>query len=153
MKPRAKRSGMLSEPLEDELIVYDQDRDRAHCLNRTAALVWGHADGEHTIAELATILRTELDGIADEDLVWHAIDCLKMADLLEEPPPRSRDAMRTSRRQFISKVGVIGVASLLLPVITSVAAPPAAQAGGGCGTSSGSSGGFSTLLAERLTGK
>jgi hypothetical protein len=146
MKPRAKREGFLSEQLEDELIVYDQGRDRGHCLNRTAALVWRHADGQRTVADLATILRAELDPVADENLVWHALDRLNAAQLLEEPPPRSTDEMRASRRQFISKVGLIGVASLLLPVVTSVAAPTPAQA-----QSCGSSGSVSMLLAESLT--
>jgi hypothetical protein len=146
MKPRAKRTGLLAEQLEDELIVYDQVRERGHCLNRTAALVWRHADGERTVAELATILRTELDPVADENLVWHALDRLNAAHLLEELAPRSADEMRASRRHFISKVGLVGVASLLLPLVTSVAAPAPAQAG-----SSGSSGGFGMLLAEWLT--
>ena len=145
MKPRAKRNGLLSEQLEDELIVYDQDRDRGHCLNRTAALVWRHADGEHTIADLATILRGELDPVADENLVWHALDRLNAAHLLEELEPRSTDEMRASRRRFISKVGLLGVASLLLPMVTSVAAPAPAET-----QSCGSSGSFSMLLAEWL---
>ena len=148
MKPRAKRDGLLSEQLEDELIVYDRERDRAHCLNRTAALVWRHADGERTIADLAAILRAQLDPVADENLVWHALDHLNGANLLEEPPLRSTDEMRASRRQFISKVGLVGVASLLLPAVTSVAAPKPAQA-----QSSASSGSFSLLLAEWLTRK
>lgn len=146
MKPRAKRDGFLSAQLEDELIVYDPGREHGHCLNRTAALVWRHADGERTVADLAAILRAELDPVADENLVWHTLDRLNAAHLLEEPQPRSTDQMRSSRRQFISKIGLVGVASLLLPVVTSVAAPVPAQA-----QSCGSSGGFSMLLAEWLT--
>jgi hypothetical protein len=149
MKPRAKLDGLLTEALEDELIVYDQDRHRGHCLNRTAALVWRHADGQRTIADLVSILQAELDPVADENLVWHALDRLNTAHLLEEPPLRSTDEMRAARRQFISKIGVVGVATLLLPLVTSVVPPPPARAGI-VGTSSGSSGGFSTLPAEWL---
>lgn len=147
MKPRAK-SGFLSEPLDDELILYDQSRDRGHCLNRTAALVWRLSDGEHSIADMAAILRTELDPAADENLVWHTLDHLNAVHLLEGPSPRSIDEMRASRREFIAKIGLVGVASLLLPVVTSVAAPTAA------GTMScGSSGGFGMPQAEWLTRK
>src|SRR4030095_5429254 len=89
MKPRAKRDGLLSEDVGDELIVYDENRHRGHCLNRTAALVWRHADGERTIADLAAILQAELDPVADENLVWHAVDRLNAAHLLDEPPTRS----------------------------------------------------------------
>lgn len=147
MKPRAKRDGLLSEQLEDELIVYDQESNRGHCLNRTAALVWRHADGDRTIADLVAILRAGLDPVADEDLVWHAVDRLNAAQLLEEPQVRSTDEMRASRRRFISKVGLLGVATLLLPVVTSVVSPSPAQAGV---CSCGSGGAFSTLLAEWL---
>jgi hypothetical protein len=142
MKPRAK-SGLLSQPLDDELILYDQGPDRCHSLNRTAALVWRLADGEHSIADMAAILRQELDPAADENLVWHTLDHLNGANLLDAPSPRSSDEMRGSRRQFIAKVGLVGVASLLLPVVTSVAAPA-----GTLTMSCGSSGGFGMLQAE-----
>jgi hypothetical protein len=150
MKPVAKRDGLLSEDLEEELIVYDQDLHRGHCLNRTAALVWRHADGQRTIADLVAILQAELDPVADENLVWHALDTLNAAHLLEDPQPRSKDEMRASRRRFISKVGVVGVATLLLPLVTSVVPPRPVQAGNGSGSSSGSSGIFSPLPAEWL---
>jgi len=152
MNPRAKQ--LLSEELDDELIVYDQNTHRGHCLNRTAALVWRHADGERTIADLAALLRDELDPVADENLVWHAIDRLNAANLLEEPLARSADEMRASRRHFISKIGLVGVATLLLPLVTSVAAPSVAQGGTcGSGSSSSSSGGFGILPAEWLEKK
>jgi hypothetical protein len=60
MNPRARRNGLLSEQLDDEWIVYDPERDRGHCLNRTAALVWQHADGERTVGDLAAMLRTRI---------------------------------------------------------------------------------------------
>ncbi|MBP1685704.1 MAG: hypothetical protein H6Q33_1847 [Deltaproteobacteria bacterium] len=146
MKPRAKRNGLVSEQLEDELLVFDPDRGRGHCLNRTAALVWRRADGEHTVPELAAMLREELDPVADENLVWHTLDRLNAVHLLEEPQPRSPEEMRASRREFVRKVGLVGVVSLLLPLVTSVAAPAPAQAGGGSGSSSGSSGNCSAAL-------
>ena len=149
MNPRAKRNGVLSERVDDEILVYDREADRAHCLNRTAALVWHHADGERTIADLAAILREQLDPVADENLVWHVLDRLNESALLEEPTPRSPAEMRAARRRFISKVGLVGVATLLLPIVTSIAAPAPAQAGV-CDGSCGSSGSFSNLLAEWL---
>jgi hypothetical protein len=133
MKPCAKQAGVLSESVEDEVIVYDPERKRGHCLNRTAALVWRHADGEHTIAELAAMLRRQLDPVADEHLVWHALDQLDAAHLLAEPLARSADEMRASRRRFIRKVGLIGAASLLLPVVSSITAPAGAGVVSGTG--------------------
>jgi len=147
MKPRAT-SGLLSEPLDDELILYDRNRDRGHCLNRTAALVWRLSDGEHSIADMAAILRTELDPAADENLVRHTLDHLHAVHLVDGLSARSSDEMRASRRQFIAKIGLVGVASLLLPVVTSVATPAAAET-----VSCGSSGGFGMPQAEWLTRK
>src|SRR5262245_23153421 len=151
MKPRAKREGLLSEDVGEELIVYDENRHRGHCLNRTAALVWRHADGERTIGDLAAILQAELDPVADENLVWHTVDRLNAAQLLEAPSARSADEVRAARRRFISKVGLVGVATLLLPLVNSVAPPPArAGVGGGSGSSSGSAGAVGTLPEEWL---
>jgi len=144
MKPRAKSDGLLTEQLEDELIVFDKEHDRGHCLNRTAALVWRNADGKRTIADLAALLRSELDPLADEDLVFHALDRLDSARLLAEPLGRSNVDMRTSRRNFVAKVGFVGVASLLLPLVTSITAPAPAQAQS-CGCGSG--GAYSQLFA------
>ncbi len=135
MTPRARRDGLLEQPLDDELLVYDPERARGHCLNRTAALVWRHADGAHTVADLAAVLRRDLDEAADEDLVCHTLDRLRAADLLEDTWTRSADAMRAARRQFVRRVGLIGVVSLLLPVVTSITAPEPAEAGISCGSS------------------
>jgi len=147
-RPRAKREGLLTEDLDGEVIVYDEARHRGACLNRTAALVWRHADGDRTVGELAAILRAELDPVADENLVWHALDRLNAERLLDEPLNRSADEARASRRQFVAKVGLVGVATLLLPVVTSVVPPPEAQATPVC--SSGSGGGAAALPGEWL---
>ena len=42
MKPRARTEGLVVTELPDELLVYDLERHRAHCLNPTAALVFKH---------------------------------------------------------------------------------------------------------------
>ena len=70
MFPETARDEVLIEALGDELVVYDLVRHRAHCLNKSAALVWRHCDGKTTIAELAKLLQKEL-GLPDldEDLV------------------------------------------------------------------------------------
>ena len=46
-----KREGhLVIDELPDEVLVYDLDRHKAHCLNQTAALVWQHCDGKMAIA-------------------------------------------------------------------------------------------------------
>ena len=102
MTPRA-RAGMLSEQVGDEVIVYDKERARAHRLNRTAGLVWQHANGARTVPDLVAVLQQELDPIADENLVMCTLDNLSAARLLEESAPRPIDQARTARRQLYAR--------------------------------------------------
>src|SRR5215813_1471644 len=51
--PAAREEGLIVQEMADEVLVYDQKRHRAHCLNETAALVWRALDGKSTAAEVA----------------------------------------------------------------------------------------------------
>jgi len=55
MKPRARKDDLLIQDLPEETLVYDVVRHRAHCLNRTAALVWRHCDGKTSVEKLARV--------------------------------------------------------------------------------------------------
>jgi hypothetical protein len=138
--PLARNDGLLVEEVEDELLVYDQDHDSAHRLNRTAAIVWRHCDGKHDIPDLVAVLSTELGAdLADEDLVRIALDNLAERGLVDGAPQRPAEETRVSRRRFIRRVGTVGVAALALPVVTSLAAPSPAAAQSPCTSSSSSS--------------
>jgi len=128
MKPKARKEDILFDQVADELVVFDRQRQRAHRLNRTSALVWQNCDGTKTVAELAKILQKELNEVADENLVLLSLNQLDTAHLLEEPAKISTQEARSSRREFLGKVGSVGVVSLLLPLITSMAVPTPAQA-------------------------
>jgi hypothetical protein len=124
----------LTEQVHGELLVYDEQRDVACRLNRTAALIWQSADGERSVADLVGVLREELGDLADEDLVMVTLDRLEEQGLLESGYPRREPhAARLSRRRFIRRVGVVGTAALALPVVQSIVAPTpaAAQSNGG----------------------
>jgi hypothetical protein len=128
--PVARRDGLLVEEVEDELVVYDQAKDSAHRLNRTAAIVWRHCDGKHDTAQLLQVLEAEVGkDLADEDLVRISLDLLADKGLLEDAAPqRAADETRLSRRRFIRRVGTVGAAALVLPSVTSLVAPTAAHA-------------------------
>src|SRR5262249_52266190 len=49
--PAARERGLIVQELADELLVYDEGRHRAHCLNLTAALVWRRMEGRRPAAE------------------------------------------------------------------------------------------------------
>ncbi len=38
--PHGRKDGLVVKELGNETLVYDLERDEAHCLNQTAALVW-----------------------------------------------------------------------------------------------------------------
>lgn len=128
VKPQARASGLVIEELDDELLVYDLERHKAHCLNSTAALVWRHCDGKTGASEIANRLRKEAQIPIDDEVVWVALRRLGKANLLSErvTPPKAFEA-GSSRRDLLKKLALAGG----LSVIT-IVSPTAAQAATGC---------------------
>jgi len=124
LRPLARTDNVLSEELGSELVLYDEQRDIACRLNRTAALVWKNADGSRTVADLVELLRQDLGEVANEDLVMIALDRLMDEGLIESGyEPRDLETATFSRRRFIRHAGVIGTAAVTLPVIQAIVAP------------------------------
>jgi hypothetical protein len=117
--PHARTDSLVIRELDDETLVYDTDRDEAHCLNQTAALVWQQCDGKTTVAQAAQSLQSKLDARVDPDLVWLAIKQLERFYLVES----STKSPSISRRNLVLKYAP---AALALPVIISISAPAAA---------------------------
>jgi hypothetical protein len=128
MTYQRREDGLLVQEVGDELVVYDQGRDRIHALNPTTARVWRHCDGQTSITEMAILLANELSLTADEDLVWLTLDQLDKAHLLQEPLGKAIDAGKVSRREVIRKLALGGSLALLMPVIDSITAPTPAMA-------------------------
>jgi hypothetical protein len=124
MKPEARHEKLLSQEVGGELVVYDQQQNRAHLLNRSAAFVWHHCDGRTSVAEMAVLLQQELKlPTADEEMVWLALDQLEKARLLRDRLKQSTDAVQVTRRVMMKKTALAGGLIALLPVIYSIAAP------------------------------
>lgn len=128
LKPRARDNGLVIEELEDELLVYDLDHHKAHCLNSTAALVWRHCDGETGVEGIADRLRKESKVSIDDEVVWVALRRLGKANLLRErvTPPKNL-AFGSSRRDLIKKLALAGGLSVM-----TIMSPTAAEAASGC---------------------
>ena len=127
--PRARTEGLLVEELPHEMLVYDTERHKAHCLNPTAALVWKYCDGRTTVQEIARLLAKTLDASVDEDVVWCALNQLEKDHLLEEKIEWPVNVERISRRTLVRR---IGIAAILLPLVTTISAPTA-EASASCG--------------------
>jgi len=126
LKPLARKEGLVIQELPDELLVYDLDRDKAHCLNQTAALVWRNCDGHATTAAISQSLERELNTTIDEKIVLLALDQLGRNHLLEELPTPPPIMSGLNRREMVRALGI--AAAVAVPVVTSIVAPTPAQA-------------------------
>jgi hypothetical protein len=103
-----------------EVVIYELDAHRGHCLNRTAALVWRACDGRRSVAEIAAELGRELRLPADVELVRYALRKLRDARLLDW----AGETASLTRRELALRVGRVA----LLPAVASLVAPRPAQA-------------------------
>ncbi len=124
--PHARKDGLVIQELAEEVLVYDLERHKAHCLNQTAARIWKHCDGRTTVAEIARLLQAELKGPVDEEMIWFAVDQLGKDHLLRERIPRATDTVGMSRRELVKHLGVAAIVAL--PLVSSIVAPTAIQA-------------------------
>ena len=143
--PSARRTGIIRKEVDGELLVYDLTRDKAHCLNESAAAIWKRCDGRTSIKAIAASLAKEVGTTVDERVVWLALADLRRTHLLEEPraaeqnedsntSPGKRQKngqwpqvmLGMSRREAVKRIGL--GAAIALPVVISITAPTAAQA-------------------------
>jgi len=124
--PRARTEKLLIQELADETLVYDLERDEAHCLNQTAALVWKHCDGKMTISQIAKTLTAETKSTVDEELVLLACHQLAKSHLMQGQIPGMLGSSRFSRREVMRRLGT--AAAVSLPLVSSIVAPGAVQA-------------------------
>jgi hypothetical protein len=137
--PEARRHGLVVQELSGEVLVYDRERDKAHCLNSTAALVWQYCDGKTPVSQIARAIEAEINAPVDEDIIWLGVEQLSKTHLLSERATLPTHKTGLSRREVMKRIGL--AAAVALPVVTSILAPTAAQAanclpsGGACTTS------------------
>lgn len=127
--PRAfkpKRIDALKVELEDEFVVYDPATHRAHCLNRSASLIWLACDGRATVSEIAARLAAETDSRINEAMIELALIKLDRAGLLSTRGTLSEKMRPRTRRDILRRLGTAAVFSL--PVVTSLLVPTPANA-------------------------
>ena len=112
----------------DEIVIYDQDKRKAHRLNPSAALVWRACDGQKGVAEIAEAIRPKLGPGTDENLVRVALGRLGAVRLLDSGLGQSAEEAGESRRAFLRKGAAAGAAALLMPVVATLPRPSLAAA-------------------------
>ncbi len=108
--------------LGDEVLVYDELRHKAFCLNAVSGWTWRLSDGRRTAAQIADAVSSELKHGVSEEIVLYALGELQRDGLLDFGPI----APVASRRDLVKKLGF--GAALMMPVVTAVFAPTAADA-------------------------
>ena len=133
--PKARKDSVIARDFGEEVLIYDRTRDKALCLNRTAALVWKYCNGRRSVEQIAECVGGEIgndfETPIDERLVWYAISRLRREQLLEDEgrvPPAVLASMNghLNRRQLVRTLGLTAIVAL--PLVTSIVAPTAAQA-------------------------
>lgn len=126
IKPISLKSNVLVQESKKELLLYDQERNKAYCLNETSAMIWNLCDGENTVEDIRRRASLELKTQVPEDVVWLALDGLKNEKLLTNHQEIKVDFSGLSRRQVIRKAGLATM--IALPLISTLIAPTAASA-------------------------
>ena len=132
--PHARRSKLVVRELADETLVYDLEGHRAHCLNRTAALVWKLCDGENTVSRIAEKMGERLSARVPGEVVRLALDQLADRGLLTPCDVRPAGENSVSRRAMMRRLGL--AAAVALPLVTSIISPTPAMAQSPCNETS-----------------
>jgi hypothetical protein len=115
--PLARSEDLVVEELEDEVLIYDQRSDHAHCLGASATRVWRACDGRTTVEQLSAAL--DLDAAT----VIRALEELDETGLLDSEPTPG-----VTRREATVKMAKFGAAAASAPMIYSIIAPTPALA-------------------------
>jgi hypothetical protein len=130
-KPVSRKSNVVVHELEDEILIYDLNINKAFCLNQTSALIYQLCDGKNSVADISKLMSVKLKTLVSEDLVRLALEDFKKDNLLENGEELSSHFAGLSRREAIRKVGLASM--ITLPIIFSLVAPTAAMGQSTCG--------------------
>jgi hypothetical protein len=119
---RLESDNLILEQMPDELMIFDPDRNKAFCLNQTAAFVWRHCDGKTTVSEMTERLGEDWGKPVDEQVIWFALDLLRKDGLLA-PSRALVAASGVTRRAVLQKLGT--GAAMAVPLVTVLFVNPA----------------------------
>lgn len=115
--PLARTDELVLEDVGDEVLIYDQVADCAHCLSRDAARVWRCCDGKTSVEALGLALDL------DRETVARALEELADRELLQPWRPAG-----VTRREVTLRLAKVGAAAASVPLIYSIVAPTPALA-------------------------
>lgn len=127
--PKTRNENIVVQEMENEILIYDLQTNKAFCLNETPAIIYNLCNGKKSVAEINQALNKTLNQPISEELIWLALDNFKKDNLLAENENIEIDFNGLNRRQVIKKVGLASMVAL--PIVSSIVAPTAAHAASG----------------------
>ncbi|MFV0390241.1 MAG: PqqD family protein [Pyrinomonadaceae bacterium] len=125
MNPISKLADIIVQEAGTELLVYNAKTNNAYCLNATSAAIWRECDGTISSAQIALNLSKHFRLDVTTELVELSLIQLSECNLIDYDKSRT-DTPDLSRRELIARIGF--ASAIALPIITSIVAPPAANA-------------------------
>jgi hypothetical protein len=122
-QPLARKEKLVIEQMANEVLVYDLERHKAHCLNLTAAVVWQHCNGKNNITKITQLVSRDLQAAVSEDIVLLALNQLDKFNLLEKKNNFAFSLPKVTRRDVMKRVGLASV--IAIPLVSSIVAPTA----------------------------
>jgi len=130
MNALARTDNIFIQSLPSEVILYDGNSHRAHCVNETVFKVWQNADGSKSVDELAKLMSRDLNATCSREIVLLALEDLRTANLLQDVAA-PKNVELPSRRDIARKLSIGGLSLSLLPFIASMVVPTPAMARSG----------------------
>jgi hypothetical protein len=127
VQPIARTEHLLIQEMDQEILVYDEATNRAHCLDAQSAKIWRACDGTRTMEAIAAAVRTDPHQPLEVDTIRIGLDALGKAGLLQKESSSALRLPGETRRQLLRQLATAGL-TLLIPVVRSLVAPTAAEA-------------------------
>ena len=125
LRHTSRTDDLVVQETGDELLVYDQRTDIAHCLTAVAATVWRECDGGADFDAIVSAVAATGTGGDAETLALKALDELADKQLLEAA---GADPSTLSRRQALRKLAGAGMVAAAAPLVVSATVTTPAQA-------------------------
>lgn len=122
-QPLARKEKLVIEQMADEILVYDLETHKAHCLNLTSSVVWQHCNGKNSISQIAKLASKDLQSAVGEEVVVLALNQLEKNNLLAKKENIKFSLPNVSRRDLMKRIGI--ASAIALPLVSSMVAPTA----------------------------
>lgn len=125
-KPIARKTEIVIQEFENEVLIYDLNIHKAFYLNQISATVWQLCDGKRSVSQIADEVSKKLQTLVNEYVIFLALDELDRNKLLEINVVSKSYFSQQTRREIIKKIGLTSM--IALPVVASLVAPQAISA-------------------------